>query len=96
MTIIFFNFFQLIFLHFLFVCCHSRFYSELISCHPVSVKNGGTSEGHKSKRAQHYIELCLNVQDAVKRPRVRCSNEEMAQRAARHVSSYSVHTRLLV
>lgn len=59
--------------------------SELISCHPVSVNNS-TSEGHKSKRAQHYIELCLNLQDAVKRPRVRCSNEEMAQRAARHVS----------
>lgn len=60
--------------------------SELISCQAVSVNNS-SSDNHKSKRAQHYIELCLNLQDAVKRPRVRCINEEMAQRAARHVSS---------
>lgn len=46
----------------------------------------GNLEGHKSKRAQHYIELCLSLHDVVKRPRVRCLNEEMAKRASRHVS----------
>lgn len=56
-----------------------------MSCHPILINNN-PSDGHKSKRAQHYIELCLNLQDAVKRPLVRCSNEEMAQRASRHVS----------
>lgn len=59
--------------------------SELVSCHAVSANNN-TSESHKSKRAPYYIELCLNLQDVVKRPRVRCSNEEMAEKAARHVS----------
>lgn len=63
-------------------CC---FCSELMSCHPI-LANNNPSDNHKSKRPQHYIELCLNLQDAVKRPLVRCSNEEMAQRASRHVS----------
>ncbi|XP_031630682.1 vacuolar protein sorting-associated protein 13D isoform X2 [Contarinia nasturtii] len=52
--------------------------SELMSCRPVNKS--------QSKRGQHYIELCLNLQDAVKRPLVRCSNEEMAQRASRHIN----------
>lgn len=56
-----------------------------MSCHPT-MKNNNQSDNHKSKRAQHYIELCLNLQDAVKRPLVACSNEEMAQRASHHVS----------
>lgn len=50
--------------------------------------NNSSSDSHRSKRAQHYIELCLSLQDAVKRPRVRCLNEDMAQRAARHVNSF--------
>lgn len=54
-----------------------------MSCHAVFTNS---SDGHKSKRYLHYIELVLNLQDAVKRPLVRCSNEEMAQRASRHVS----------
>lgn len=58
-----------------------------MACHPVLINNN-QSEGHKSKRGQHYIELCLNLQDAVKRPLVRCSNEEVAQRASRHVNIY--------
>lgn len=66
--------------------------SELISCHPVSVNMA--SEGHKTKKFQHYIELCLSLpsksinysgHEVVKRPRVRCQTEEMSQRASRHV-----------
>lgn len=70
-----------VFFKYLFCC----FCSELMSCHPV-LANNNPSDNHKSKRPQHYIELCLNLQDAVKRPLVRCLNEEMAQRASRHVS----------
>lgn len=53
------------------------------------------AEGHKMKKLQHYIELCLslppktgnyNCTEVVKRPRVRCQTEEMSQRASRHVS----------
>lgn len=66
------------------------FFSELVSCHPVSVNNS-LSDGHKSKRTQHYIELCLKLQDAVKRPRVRCLSEEMSQKASRHVSLPKFH-----
>lgn len=62
-------------------------YSELVSCQAVSVNNS-VNDSHKSKRVQyHYIELCLQLQDALKRPRVRCTNEDMAQKATRHVSS---------
>lgn len=69
------------------------FFSELISCHPVSVNVAG--EGHKTKKYQHYIELCLSLpskvnysggHEVVKRPRVLCQTEEMSQRASRHVS----------
>lgn len=60
--------------------------SELVTCNPVTVDNASTSSGHKSKRVQHYIELYLSLHDVVKRPRVRCINEEMAQRASRHVN----------
>lgn len=60
--------------------------SELVSCNPVTVDNASSSSAHKSKRVQHYIELCLNLHDVVKRPRVRCINEEMAKKASRHVS----------
>lgn len=65
--------------------------SELITCRPVSVN----IEGHKTKKLQHYIELCLSIpsksmqtsgHEVVKRPRVRCQTEEMAQKASRHVS----------
>lgn len=66
-----------------------------MSCHPVLINNN-PSDGHKSKRAQHYIELCLNLQDAVKRPLVRCSNEEMAQRASRHVSIEPLRTGIFI
>lgn len=53
------------------------------------------AEGHKTKKYQHYIELCLSLPaksvhysgpEVVKRPRVRCQTEEMSQRASRHVS----------
>lgn len=68
-----------------FASSSSTSYSELVSCHAVSVNNS-SSDGHKSKRVQyHYIELCLQLQDALKRPRVRCTNEDMAQKATRHV-----------
>lgn len=68
-------------------------FSELISCYPVSVNVAPT--GHKTKKFQYYIELCLSLSakslnysghEVVKRPRVRCQTEEMSQRAAHHVS----------
>lgn len=60
-----------------------------MSCQPVTVQPS-TSSGHKSRRAQHYIEICLNLRDVIKRPRVRCMNEEMANRAARHVRKHII------
>lgn len=57
------------------------------------------AEGHKTKKLQHYIELCLSLPpksvnytgtEVVKRPRVRCQTEEMSQRASRHVSIYNI------
>jgi vacuolar protein sorting-associated protein 13D len=66
-------------------------FSELLSCHPVSVY----PENTKSKKLHHYIELCLTLPsksltpsapEMVKRPRVRCQSEEIAQKASRHVS----------
>lgn len=71
--------------------------SELVSCNPVTVdNNASTSSGHKSKRVQYYIELYLNLHDVVKRPRVRCINEEMAQKASRHVSPKEKKTKKLL
>lgn len=63
--------------------------SELVSCHPVSVNNS-INEANKAKRAQqqHYIELCLQLPDGEKKPRVRCLNEEMSQKASRHVCQF--------
>ncbi|KAJ6645642.1 Vacuolar protein sorting-associated protein 13D [Pseudolycoriella hygida] len=67
--------------------------SELISCHPVSVNVAPT--GHKTKKFQYYIELCLSLSskslnysghEVLKRPRVRCQTEEMSQRAAHHIN----------
>ncbi|XP_059608662.1 intermembrane lipid transfer protein Vps13D [Phlebotomus argentipes] len=70
--------------------------SDLLSCHPVSV-NAEVGH-HKSKKVQqnHYIELGLtvttrsptttSVQENVKRPRVRCQSEDIAQRASRHIN----------
>lgn len=64
--------------------------SEVVSCHPVSVS--ASPDNPKSKKLYYYIEFCLatpsnsltpNAQ--VKRPRVKCQNEEMAQLASRHV-----------
>uniref|UniRef100_A0A336MDN8 CSON015545 protein n=1 Tax=Culicoides sonorensis TaxID=179676 RepID=A0A336MDN8_CULSO len=64
--------------------------SEVVSCHPVSVP---PIENPKSKKLCHYIEFCLtspsksitpNAQ--VKRPRVKCQSEEMAQIASRHIN----------
>ncbi|GAB0099028.1 Vacuolar protein sorting-associated protein 13D [Sergentomyia squamirostris] len=70
--------------------------SDLLSCHPVCVN---VDQGHhKSKKIPqtHYIELGLTVttksptmstvQENVKRPRVRCQSEDIAQRASRHIN----------
>uniref|UniRef100_A0A7G3B8M2 Putative vacuolar-sorting-associated 13 protein c-terminal n=2 Tax=Lutzomyia longipalpis TaxID=7200 RepID=A0A7G3B8M2_LUTLO len=71
--------------------------SDLLSCHPVSV-TADPGGHHKSKKTQHnhYIELGLTVttrsatmsavQENVKRPRVRCQSEDIAQRASRHIN----------
>jgi vacuolar protein sorting-associated protein 13D len=61
--------------------------SELISCQPIV-------ETQKGKKL-HYIELCLTLSskpltpgapEMVKRPRVRCQNEDVAKKVAQHVS----------
>lgn len=60
----------------------------------VGAKAATTTSGNKSKRLHNYIELCLTVtsksmttttQEAIKKPKVRCQSEEMAQSASRHV-----------
>lgn len=64
--------------------------SELISCKPVTVSNSNSKT-----KTKHYIEFALSTpkssltsggQEIGKKPRVRCQNEEIAQKASRHVS----------
>lgn len=71
---------------------------ELVSCQPVAMTASPNEEKSSSKREPrvlHYIELCLSLPsksltpsapEMVKRPRVRCQNEEIAQKASRSVS----------
>lgn len=72
---------------------------ELISCQPIAVTPSPTEASSSSSKPKilHYIELCLSLPsksltpsapEMVKRPRVRCQNEETAQKAARHVSFF--------
>lgn len=65
--------------------------SEVVSCHPVSVPVN--PENPKSRKLHYYIEFCLTTPSKsitpnaqIKRPRVKCQSEEMAQIASRHVS----------
>lgn len=58
-----------------------------------------TGTSSKQKRKSHYIEFCLalpsrssltpSAPEMVKRPRVKCQNEEIAKKAERHVSDLS-------
>lgn len=70
--------------------------SEIVSCEPVVVENRDNS--HSKQKSQHYIELALSLPsksltpsapEMVRRPRVRCQNEEIAQKATRHVRKFS-------
>jgi vacuolar protein sorting-associated protein 13D len=73
--------------------------SELITCrHVVETLSEGSSShsSHASTRKVHYIELCLSLPsktsltpsapEMVKRPRVKCQNEDIAKKAERNVS----------
>lgn len=72
--------------------------SDLITCKHVEVPADGSSSSssHSKHRISHYIELCLSLPskasltpsapEMVKRPRVKCQNEEIAKKAERHVS----------
>lgn len=66
---------------FTLVCCYSL--SDILSCHPLTL-----SVNLANTKIYHYIEFCLaerrNI--SVKRPRVRCQSEEMAEIASRQVS----------
>lgn len=69
--------------------------SELITCKHVEVCGEGGSSSHSRNKRLHYIELCLSIPsktsltpsapEMVKRPRVKCQNEEVAKKAERHV-----------
>jgi vacuolar protein sorting-associated protein 13D len=71
--------------------------SELISCNHLEVSaDGSSSSSHSKNKRAHYIELCLSLPsktsltpsapEMVKRPRVKCQNEDIAKKAERHVS----------
>lgn len=72
--------------------------SELITCKHVEVAADGSSSSssHSKSKKFHYIELCLSLTsktsltpsapEMVKRPRVKCQNEEIAKKAERAVS----------
>uniref|UniRef100_A0A1A9X0W3 UBA domain-containing protein n=1 Tax=Glossina brevipalpis TaxID=37001 RepID=A0A1A9X0W3_9MUSC len=60
--------------------CHL---SEVLSCHPLTTN---AASSHSSKIApSYYIEISTNL-PKVTRPRVRCQNEEIAERASRCIS----------
>lgn len=60
--------------------CHL---SEVLSCHPLTTS---TNMANSSKMIpNYYIEISTNL-PKVTRPRVRCQNEEIAERASRCVS----------
>lgn len=73
--------------------------SELITCRhiEISAHPEAASSSSNSERKTHYIELCLSIPskasltpsapELVKRPRVKCQNEDVAKRAERHVSN---------
>ena len=72
--------------------------AELITCKHVEVSDGGSTSSSHSRNSKklHYVELCLSLPsknsltpsapEMVKRPRVKCQNEEIAKKAERHVS----------
>ncbi|KAI9588448.1 hypothetical protein GQX74_004293 [Glossina fuscipes] len=63
--------------------CHL---SEVLSCHPLTTN---ATSAHSSKiTPSYYIEISTNL-PKVTRPRVRCQNEEIAERASRCVVQVS-------
>lgn len=75
--------------------------SELITCRHIDVAAEGSSSSHSKHKSDksHYIELCLSLPsktsltpsapEMVKRPRVKCQNEDVAKKAVRYVSILS-------
>lgn len=74
--------------------------AELITCKHLEVpaNEGSSSSSHSKSKKAHYVELCLalpsrtsltpSAPEMVKRPRVKCQNEEVAKKAERHVSCH--------
>ncbi|XP_039449054.1 intermembrane lipid transfer protein Vps13D isoform X2 [Culex pipiens pallens] len=76
--------------------------SEIISCHPVVIpptdrSTGATEHSSRStsRKMTTYIEFCLalpsksltpSAPEMVKRPRVRCQNEEIARKICHHIN----------
>ncbi|XP_053697242.1 intermembrane lipid transfer protein Vps13D [Sabethes cyaneus] len=74
--------------------------SEIISCQAVTVPPPGTSNepnanATRTKKSTTYIEFCLmlpsksltpSAPEMVKRPRVRCQNEEIAKKICHHIN----------
>lgn len=67
---------------------------ELITSTPIEINADTNSSSYSKSKTMHYIELCLSLPsksltpsapEIVKRPRVRCQNEETAKRASRNV-----------
>lgn len=68
------------------------FFSELLSCYPVTDKSQQKST-KPGKEFLYYIELLLTANPKsgnhsnARRPKVRCQNDDMANKASRHVNS---------
>lgn len=74
--------------------------SELITCRhiEVSTESSSSHSSNAGPKKTYYIELCLSLPsktsltpsapEMVKRPRVKCQNEEVAKRAERYVSLF--------
>ncbi|XP_055636021.1 intermembrane lipid transfer protein Vps13D isoform X3 [Toxorhynchites rutilus septentrionalis] len=69
--------------------------SEIISCHPVVNPPPTMSEPNPRIKRTTYIEFCLSLPsksltpsapEMVKRPRVRCQNEETAKKICHHIN----------
>ncbi|XP_067643224.1 intermembrane lipid transfer protein Vps13D isoform X2 [Eurosta solidaginis] len=63
--------------------CHL---SEVLSCHPLTTNVASAAGASSSKHMPcYYIEISTNL-PKITRPRVKCQNEEVAERAARCVN----------
>ncbi|KFB49228.1 vacuolar protein sorting 13D [Anopheles sinensis] len=79
--------------------------SEIISCQPLTVAppSSAGSGGSGNRKTLTYIEFCLSLPskssltpsapEMVKRPRVRCQNEEIAKKICYHVTKKKTSTK---